>query len=51
MCRGLGKDLESKKKTKEKKLIVAKSRLVGMKENLNMYSIPVKYFLPYLNRF
>ena len=43
-------DLESKKKI-EKKLIVAKSGLVGMKGNLKTYNNPVKYFLRHLSRF
>ena len=49
---GLGEEERTKfrKKEKEKKLIAAKSGLVGMKGYLETYN-PMKYFLPYLSRF
>ena len=48
---GLGEEEHTKvrKKKKEIKLIVAKSRLVGMKGYLKTYNHS-KYFLPYLSR-
>ena len=39
-----------KGKKKEKKLIAAKSELVGMKGYLKTYN-HMKYFLPYISRF
>ena len=52
MCCGLGEEERTKfRKKKKKKLIVAKSGLVGMKGYLKTYNNPVKYFLLYLSRF
>ena len=51
MCCGLEEERTRFRKKKEKKLIVAKSGLVGMKEHLKTLNNPVKYFLPYLSRF
>ena len=45
-----GKKKEKEKKQRKKKLIVAKSGLVGMKGYLKTYN-RLKYFLPYSGRF